>query len=83
MTLLLFFRCPPCIGIAPEFVKLSVEHDGVVAFLKVDVDTAEDVAQEYGVSAMPTFLFFKNGEKARKYTLKGPCSIIAIHQCWC
>ena len=35
-----------------------------VVFLKVDVDEAEDVAGEYNISAMPTFVFIKDGKKA-------------------
>ena len=34
-----------------------------VVFLKVDVDEAEDVAGEYNISAMPTFVFIKDGKK--------------------
>ena len=34
-----------------------------VVFLKVDVDEAEDVAAEYNISAMPTFVFLKDGKK--------------------
>ena len=34
-----------------------------VVFLKVDVDECEDIAMENQISAMPTFLFLKNGQK--------------------
>ncbi|XP_076902058.1 thioredoxin H1-like [Bidens hawaiensis] len=53
--------CGPCRVIAPilaDFAK-KMPH---VAFLKVDIDEVESVAQEYSIEAMPTFLFFKNGE---------------------
>ncbi|UZP39390.1 hypothetical protein NXS19_007206 [Fusarium pseudograminearum] len=33
-------------------------------FAKVNVDEAEDISQEYGIRAMPTFIAFKDGEKA-------------------
>ena len=57
--------CGPCKVIAPEMVKFSnsEQYMDKVDFYKVDVDEVPDVAQELGVRAMPTFMFFKNGEK--------------------
>ncbi|KAF5346114.1 hypothetical protein D9758_009954 [Tetrapyrgos nigripes] len=40
--------------------SISGQH---VGFYKVDVDEQEDIAQECGVSAMPTFLLFHKGNK--------------------
>ena len=37
-----------------------------VVFLKVDVDENEDAAQEYSISAMPTFVFVKKEAKVGK-----------------
>ena len=54
--------CGPCKAISPLFEKLS-EGFPQVKFFKVDVDAVDDVAQELGVRAMPTFMFFKGGEK--------------------
>jgi len=54
--------CGPCKTIAPTIAKYSEEYSSA-KFYKVDVDEASDVAQELGIRAMPTFLFFKNGEK--------------------
>lgn len=53
--------CGPCKAIAPAIEKFSETH-GHVKFYKVDVDNLSDVAADNGVSAMPTFLFYKNGE---------------------
>ena len=50
--------------IAPKLEQMDKDMDNVV-FLKVDVDEAEDVAQEYNISAMPTFVFLKNGQKVK------------------
>ncbi|OCT44987.1 Thioredoxin [Cladophialophora carrionii] len=57
--------CGPCKVIAPEVLKFSnsEQYKDKVDFYKVDVDEVPDVAQELGVRAMPTFMFFKNGEK--------------------
>lgn len=34
-----------------------------VMFLKVDVDECEDIAAQYDISVMPTFIFLKNKQK--------------------
>lgn len=47
--------------IAPFYAQLS-ELLSSVAFVKIDVDECPDIAAEYGVSAMPTFVFLKEGE---------------------
>ncbi|KAJ3123090.1 Hsp90 cochaperone, partial [Physocladia obscura] len=54
--------CGPCKAVAPRFEALSSEY-GNVNFLKVDVDDQKSIAATYEVSAMPTFMFFKNGEQ--------------------
>ncbi|XP_065841460.1 thioredoxin-like protein 1 [Oscarella lobularis] len=51
--------CGPCKQIAPIFAQLSLKYPTAV-FLKVDVDECRAVAEQYGIRAMPTFLFFKN-----------------------
>jgi len=54
--------CGPCQRIAPIFAALSEEF-GDVVFLKVDVDENADIAEMAGVQAMPTFMWYKNGNK--------------------
>ncbi|KAI8577528.1 hypothetical protein K450DRAFT_251294 [Umbelopsis ramanniana AG] len=54
--------CGPCKVIGPKFIKLAEKFPDIV-FAKVDVDEAADVAEEYSIRAMPTFMFFANGEK--------------------
>ena len=55
--------CGPCRMIAPKLEAMSKTYTDVI-FLKVDVDEAEDVAQKYDISAMPTFKFFKHEKEA-------------------
>jgi len=53
--------CGPCQRIAPVFERLSHEYSARgVKFLKVDVDECPQTAQNNNVSAMPTFIFFRN-----------------------
>jgi thioredoxin 1 len=55
--------CGPCKMIAPTFESLSTKYSkpGKITFAKVNVDNQQDVAQQYGVRAMPTFLVLHNG----------------------
>ncbi|XP_040566629.1 thioredoxin-2 [Lepeophtheirus salmonis] len=54
--------CGPCKVIAPQIEEWAKSMDDVV-FIKVDVDEAEDVAQHYNITAMPTFMLFKETKK--------------------
>ncbi|XP_064605431.1 uncharacterized protein LOC135470425 isoform X3 [Liolophura sinensis] len=55
--------CGPCKAIAPKLKEWSEGEFSDLVFLKVDVDELDDLAAEYGVNAMPTFILFKNKEK--------------------
>merc|ERR1712170_344519 len=59
--------CGPCKMIAPHLEEMDKTMDDVV-FLKVDVDECEDIAQEYKINAMPTFIFIKNKSKVADLT---------------
>merc|ERR1712008_162070 len=59
--------CGPCKMIAPVLEAMSSSMEDVV-FLKVDVDDCEDVAAEYSITAMPTFLFIKSKGKVAALT---------------
>ncbi|XP_078036096.1 thioredoxin-like [Augochlora pura] len=54
--------CGPCQRIAPVFEQLSVKYPNAL-FLKVDVDKCTETAAVQGVSAMPTFIFYRNQTK--------------------
>ncbi len=38
----------------------------------MDIETAEDVANEYGVTAVPTFMLFKDGDMLPEDKIMGP-----------
>ncbi|KAH9254568.1 hypothetical protein BASA81_007316 [Batrachochytrium salamandrivorans] len=54
--------CGPCQTIKPVFAKLSEENTGV-CFVTIDVDQFEDLAERFGVKAMPTFVGVERGGK--------------------
>ncbi len=58
--------CGPCRMVAPAIEKLSEETQGTAKIAKLDVDECRAIAQQYGVTSIPTFIVFKNGEVANK-----------------
>jgi thioredoxin 1 len=44
-------------------------------FYKVDVDNEEEISQEVGIKAMPTFVAFKDGEKMDEVVGANPGAI--------
>ncbi|KAG6907471.1 hypothetical protein DXG01_008807 [Tephrocybe rancida] len=56
--------CGPCRFISPILEKLSENQEFAdIGFYKVDVDDQEQIAQEVGIKAMPTFMVFHKGNK--------------------
>ncbi|KAJ5885170.1 thioredoxin TrxA [Penicillium taxi] len=58
--------CGPCNAISPKVEAWSHKYPDV-KFAKFDVDEEEDLAQELGIRAMPSFYFFKGDEKIADY----------------
>jgi thioredoxin 1 len=54
--------CGPCKAIAPKVGEFSETYTNV-RFLQVDVDKQQQIARDLGVTAMPTFILFKNGKE--------------------
>ena len=50
--------------------------------IKVDVDELEDIAMTEGVQAMPTFAFFKNGEKLNQVNGVSASELMAFGAFW-
>ena len=55
--------CAPCQMLAPVLIELEKKYGDEVEFYKVNIDESEDAAISYGVSSVPTLIFFKNGEE--------------------
>jgi thioredoxin 1 len=54
--------CAPCRMIAPAIEELAAEYDGKAIVGKLNVDENPVVARKYGITSIPTLLFFKGGE---------------------
>ncbi|KAH7381860.1 thioredoxin-like protein [Cadophora sp. MPI-SDFR-AT-0126] len=55
--------CGPCKTIAPTYESLAAKYSkpNKITFTKVNVDSQQEIAQKYGVRAMPTFMIFRSG----------------------
>jgi thioredoxin 1 len=60
--------CGPCKALAPILDEVATEVSGAKV-VKVNVDEAGELAQQYGIRGIPTLIFFKDGEV--KSTLVG------------
>jgi len=54
--------CNPCKMLAPILTKLADELVGKFHLVKVDTDSEQQIATQYGVRSLPTVKLFKDGE---------------------
>ncbi len=60
--------CGPCKAIAPTVEALEKKYGDKMTFAKVNVDDNPVTPSKYGVQAIPTLIFFKDGEIAEQIT---------------
>jgi len=58
--------CGPCRMLAPVLDELSAEYRDRIRFVKTDIDYEPELAARFGVAAVPTLIFLKNGEVREK-----------------
>jgi thioredoxin 1 len=54
--------CAPCRQLAPTLKDLAGEYDGKLRVVKIDVDANQAITAKFDVRAMPTLLFFRDGQ---------------------
>ncbi|KAH6608775.1 hypothetical protein Trco_002121 [Trichoderma cornu-damae] len=72
--------CAPCKQIAPLYASLAdkISRPGLLTFAKVDNDKNQDIASEYGVTALPTFLLFRDGKVIHEVQGANPVELKAV-----
>ncbi len=58
--------CGPCKAVAPQLEELS-EEMADVKIVKVNVDDYGDLAAQYQVQSIPTFIVFKDGANVHQF----------------
>ncbi len=57
--------CGPCKQMAPIIEEVAETVSDNVKVVKVNVDEENNLAEQYGISSIPTLVFIKNGEVVR------------------
>ena len=55
--------CGPCKAMAPIFEEIETEYADKVTFEKVDVESDNDLAAQFGIMSIPTFVILKNDKE--------------------
>lgn len=58
--------CGPCKAVAPVVDEIATEEAGRADVYKIDIDQNPDIASQYGVMSIPTFIVFKDGQPVNK-----------------
>jgi thioredoxin 1 len=59
--------CGPCKMMAPIIEEIADEYAGRSKVCKLNTDDARDSAMEFGISAIPTIILFKDGQVQNKW----------------
>ena len=59
--------CPPCKILASNLEDFDVVKPDNVEIFKVNIDNQMVLAKKYGVSKLPTMVYFKNGKPINNY----------------
>ncbi len=69
--------CGPCKQIGPALEELSVELDGKVKIVKVNVDENPNAPAQMGVRGIPALFLFKDGQVVSNKTGAAPKAALA------
>jgi len=59
--------CGPCKMLTPIIEQVADDFTGKAKVCKLNTDQARDTAVEFGISAIPTIILFKDGQIQKKW----------------
>jgi len=59
--------CGPCRMMSPIIDELAKEFDGKAKIGKVNVDEEMELAEQFGVSSIPTLVIIKDGKEVKRF----------------
>jgi thioredoxin 1 len=60
--------CPPCRMMAPVLDQIASERAPALKIVKIDASAEPELAGEFGVSAVPTFVLLEHGVRKAQVT---------------
>jgi thioredoxin 1 len=69
-------RCPACHAARPVLEHLAEEFDGRVKIVEVNVEEEENLGGIFQIRAVPTLIFFKNGEFVEGWKGAPPAALL-------
>ncbi|WP_418331589.1 thioredoxin [Ruminococcus sp.] len=58
--------CVPCKRLSPVLFALEEEYAEKLKIVKININFDSELAEKYEVQAVPTLVFFKNGEEVSR-----------------
>lgn len=58
--------CAPCRKMSPMLEELSKENEGKIKVIKINIDEHKQLAEEMGVTEIPIFTIYKNGNETAR-----------------
>lgn len=59
--------CGPCRMMSPIIDDLSKEYEGKAKIGKINVDEEMELAEQFGVSSIPTLVILKDGNEVKRF----------------
>jgi len=56
--------CGPCKMIGPVIDQIAAEYSGQIKVGKINIDENSILAEQHGITSIPTLIVYKNGEMA-------------------
>ena len=68
--------CGPCKILSPIIEQIAAEFDGKITVGKLDIDENLEIATAYQVNAVPTVMFFKDGQAVQTFVGVQPREVL-------
>lgn len=71
--------CGPCQMLGPVIEALAEQYEGKAVVGKINTDEEQDLAMSFGISGIPTVIFFKDGKEIdRKVGVMPPDAFVQV-----